>query len=173
MRRGFSVPQSLADVLEKSSKRLKFTQHVREYRLRVAWMKAVGRTIAQHAQPARITGGVLTLDVDSPVWVQELKLMAPEILSRLRRYPAGRSVDKIRFRIGTVEPIEMLSPELPERLSGVELDPDTLIQLDRLCAPVADSDLRGIIRRVVEKDAKLRRLREIEGPAEAARRGKE
>lgn len=169
----FSVPQSLANVLEKSSKRLRFTQHIREYRLRMAWMKAVGRTIAHHAQPARFTRRVLTVNVESSVWVQELKLMAPEILSRLRRHPAGRAVDKIRFQIGTIEPMEKLSPELPERLSKVKLEPEALIQLDQLCAPVVDPDLRSIIRRVVEKDARLRRLRDIEGPAEAAIRDKE
>jgi hypothetical protein len=156
-------PQSLADILEKSSKRLRFAQGVREYRLRIAWTQTVGPTIAQQAQPARFARGVLTVAVKNSVWLQELQLMAPEILARLRRHPIGRAVDKIRLRIGKVEPPEKPNPALLERLSKVELEKETLLQIDRLCAVVVDSDLRSVIRRVAEKDARLRRLREIEG----------
>jgi hypothetical protein len=88
--------------------------------------------------------------------------MVPEILARLRRHPIGRAVDKIRLRIGNVEPPERPNPAFPNRLSQVELEEEALLQIDRLCAVVVDSDLRSVIRRVAEKDARLRRLREIE-----------
>ena len=166
MERIWSVPLPIAAILEKSSKSLKFAQGVLEYRLRLAWTQVVGPTIAQQAQPARFSRGVLTVAVKSSVWIQELQLMVPEILPRLRRLPAGRSVNKIRLRIGKVEPPEKSFQEFPKRLSNVELETEALSQLDQLCASVADEELRSIIRRVAEKDARLRRLREKENRAD-------
>jgi len=172
MKRSDALPQSLADILEKSSKRFKFSQGVREYRLRKAWTRAVGPAIAQQAQPVRFARGVLTVAVRSSVWLQELQMMIPEILERIRRHPTGRAVDKIRLRIGSVEPGERPVPGLAERLSKVELDKEVLLQIDRLCATVVDLELRSIIRRVAEKDARLRRLQEIEkGPTPESRPG--
>jgi hypothetical protein len=163
MRRVKSALQPLSDILEKHSKPFRFAQGVLEYRLRLAWNQALGNTIAQQAQPLRLARGLLTVAVRSSVWVQELQMMAPEILDRLRQHRVGRAVEKIRFRIGSVEPPEKPAEDLPRLLSRVELNSEALSQLDHLCATVGDPELRSIIHRVAEKDAKLRQLREIGG----------
>jgi hypothetical protein len=159
MVRAKSALQPLRCILEKHSKPFRLAEAVREYRLHMAWNQAVGDTIAQQAQPLRLERGLLTVAVRSPVWVQELQMMAPEIMGQLRQHRVGRAVEKIRFRLGSVEPPAKPAEDTASLLAKIELDPETLSQLDRLCATVADPELRGIIRRVAEKDARLRLLR--------------
>ena len=41
------------------------------------WDGTVGAGIAKHALPESIKGGILTVTVDSPVWMHQLSMMAP------------------------------------------------------------------------------------------------
>jgi hypothetical protein len=66
------------------------------------WRSAVGARIADRARPLRIDGKTLTVQAATAVWVQELTFLAPAILERLSA--AGLHVEKIRFRVGPIEP---------------------------------------------------------------------
>src|ERR1039457_491798 len=63
---------------------------------RESWRQILGDRIAQRSKPEFIQGNTLTVTVVSSVWAQELSLLGPEILQRLRR--AGFSIDELRWR---------------------------------------------------------------------------
>jgi predicted nucleic acid-binding Zn ribbon protein len=48
-----------------------------------AWPDLVGEGVAAHARPGSIRGGVLTVLVDGPAWVTELKWLENELVDRL------------------------------------------------------------------------------------------
>lgn len=79
-----------------------------EYRAVSAWAATVGPVVAAHAQATSIQDGVLFVEVDSSVWLQELGLLRESIIERLnaglgspcvrrivlgaKRTPPGRAV---------------------------------------------------------------------------------
>ncbi len=52
-------------------------------KLLAAWDKTVGAGIAKHALPESIKGGILTVTVDSPVWMHQLSMMAPGLIEKI------------------------------------------------------------------------------------------
>lgn len=65
-----------------------FSKRMREAEALVRWDTAVGPVIAKHARAVRIQDGVLWVEVDHPIWRQELHLRRRQILENLNR-PAG------------------------------------------------------------------------------------
>jgi predicted nucleic acid-binding Zn ribbon protein len=62
-----------------------------------AWDSAVGERIAKVARPVRLSGGVVTVSVESPVWSQQLAMMAPSIVSALNEAIGKDTVRELRF----------------------------------------------------------------------------
>ena len=67
------------------------------------WKDAVGGAIAAHAHPAWIKQGLLRVDVMEPIWLQELAYMEEDIRAKVNLKMGRRAVEKIEFRLGTVE----------------------------------------------------------------------
>jgi hypothetical protein len=64
---------------------------------RELWTHVVGYRIAERAQPVQAQAGVLTIQVASAVWAQELSLLSSDILQRLKK--AGFDFKSLRFRV--------------------------------------------------------------------------
>lgn len=61
------------------------------------WDGSVGERIALAARPRRLKDGILTVDVSSPVWAQELALLAPTIVEALNADLGRETVRELRF----------------------------------------------------------------------------
>ena len=77
------------------------------------WSLSVGERIAARAEPAELRQGVLLVRVASSIWAQELSLLGPSILERLREH--GVVVDALRFGVGQVTPREPAGRKLEPR----------------------------------------------------------
>ncbi len=64
------------------------------------WEEMVGEHVAAHCRPLGIRGGVLELEVDSPVWSQQLQLRKPELLAALKRNFGSDAPQELRFQVG-------------------------------------------------------------------------
>ncbi|MDB4943833.1 MAG: Zn-ribbon-containing RNA-binding protein [Labilithrix sp.] len=106
-----------------------------------AWKIAVGPRIADRAQPVSLERGVLLVKVTSSVWANELQMLAPELVARLR--VRGYGVDQLRFRVGPLD-----SPERPPERRATRIVPPP-VQLDdhlkEMIAMVPDPALAAII----------------------------
>lgn len=67
-----------------------------------AWERAVGRTIAAHAQPAGLRRGELLVASPDAVWRQELSLLAPDIKNKVNAALGRDVVARVRIVAGTV-----------------------------------------------------------------------
>lgn len=105
------------------------------------WREIVGLRVADRARPVKLVGGVLTVRAASHAWANELTLLAPAILERLRerRY----AVDSIRFRVGAVDPW----PRPPERRTSRKIPPPAPLPKDltEQLRQVDDDELREAI----------------------------
>ena len=61
------------------------------------WRQCVGDRIAQVARPKRLAGGTLNVAVASPVWSQQLLMMAPELIQTINDALGKEMVCELRF----------------------------------------------------------------------------
>jgi predicted nucleic acid-binding Zn ribbon protein len=67
------------------------------------WDALVGAEIAAHCHPVSLCDGILTISADSTAWATQLRLLAPQVLARLRRELGAAAVARIVVR-GPVAP---------------------------------------------------------------------
>lgn len=72
----------------------------RAHQIGAIWEEAVGPRVAVHCRPIGLRGEVLELEVDSPVWSQQLQLRKPELLAALERALGAGAPRELRFQVG-------------------------------------------------------------------------
>jgi predicted nucleic acid-binding Zn ribbon protein len=72
----------------------------RAHRIGAHWSEVVGAQVAAHCRPLGLRGDVLEVEVDSPIWSQELQLRKPELLGALARRLADDAPRELRFQVG-------------------------------------------------------------------------
>lgn len=69
-------------------------------RISERWEAVVGAHAAPHVRPAAIRGQTFEVEADSSVWVQTLRLRAPEILAKLAAELGPQAPRELWIRIG-------------------------------------------------------------------------
>lgn len=115
------------------------------------WDGTVGAGIAKHALPESIKGGILTVTVDSPVWMHQLSMMAPGLIEKINTVMGADAVADIKFRSGKLErpdasPVKR-EKFIPEKRN---LRPDERRDIEESLANISDKDLREKARRLLE-----------------------
>lgn len=112
-------------------------------RVRDLWPALVGDILAQHAQPVRIKQATLEVLCDSPAFVQQVELFAPELLPRINQACRLR-LKRIDARFGYAKAAEPVYRP-PRRTSWkLDLDPADV-------ARVKSPELRAILEDMLGK----------------------
>jgi len=94
------IGKILADVVRD----LGLSKKLSEQRAVVEWSDIVGRRVAEHARAVRVDNGKLFVEVDSPVWSQELTLMKRDILRQINDRLGRKAIDDIHYVLGGARP---------------------------------------------------------------------
>lgn len=114
--------------------------------LRKDWASIVGKGIAHHSLPGSIRNGCLTVNVDDPIWINELTLQKDTIRENIAAHYGDRDISKlfqtIRFRIG-----EIIN-EIPAGEKPVEMrvDGETMKKIEKSVGTVEDPELRAALK---------------------------
>lgn len=128
-----------------------------EYRVFSRWKEVAGQAIARHAEPRALRGGKLVLIVDSPAWMQQLSLMKPELIEKLNSNLGGKTIRDITLKLGEVEPPrDQPSEEGPAKVALTAEERD---RIEQHLHDAGDSDIREMVRRVMERDFLSRKTR--------------
>jgi len=73
------------------------------------WTEVVGDSVARHAEPTSLRGGVLRVRTDSPAWATEIGYLVDEIRARANEIAGRELVREIRVWTSNV-PIAHRSP---------------------------------------------------------------
>lgn len=134
---------------------------IEQHQVWMIWDKVVGAQIAAHARPASIRNNVLEVRVDHAVWMQQLQLMKPQILAKINRELNCPPIDSMYLRRKPPEPLLRKEPQpdlvLPE-LSTMEI-----LRAERLVETIRDENVRSAMLRLLCKQMRLDKLREIKG----------
>ena len=88
------------DVMEIVRTRLESPEARIRSRVVAEWNAAVGATVAAHSVPGSLRHGVLTLDVDSSAWLNEISRMhSRAILEGIRRRLGPSIVTRLAYRV--------------------------------------------------------------------------
>jgi hypothetical protein len=116
-------------------------------RIRECWGIVAGEQIAAHAYPDDIDFKTLLINVDDPIWINELTLLRGEIFAGLHnRIPSLKMhADKIRFRNGKVVKPEK---QKPVRKKAIPAPPPEIInEIDENLKVIEDPELKKALRR--------------------------
>ncbi len=129
----------MEDVLARAGE-ARFAKHKLPISVR-EWRLAVGARIADRTRPVSLEKGVLVVRVATSAWANELQMLAPELVARLRI--RGYAIDNLRFRVGSLDIIE----KPPERRIARKVPPPVPLgpELAKDVAGVPDDELRDII----------------------------
>ncbi len=140
-RKNLVAPEPMEDLLDRAGED-RFARRRSPIPMR-EWKQAVGPRIADRAHPLLLERGVLLVKVTTSVWANELQMLAPELVARLKL--RGYGVETLRFRVGPLD----LPERPPERRAyrkvpaPVPLEPELRASI----AQVPDADLRAVIER--------------------------
>lgn len=90
--------KSLGKIIEKFLKNYGYAGIVKEHYVLANWEKIVGAEVASHTRPIRFDFGRLYVEVDSPVWRNELSFEKERILERIKEAVEGIEIEEIVFR---------------------------------------------------------------------------
>jgi hypothetical protein len=116
--------------------------------LRKDWARIVGEGIAHHSLPAHVRNDCLTVNVDDPIWIQELTLQKDSIRENILDYFRNPDFEKLfhslKFRTGDIA-VNVPEPERSDE--KLLLDKETLLKIDQSVSGIEDKDLRLALRK--------------------------
>jgi predicted nucleic acid-binding Zn ribbon protein len=133
-------PEPLSVAMQPLIERLDREGHFGIVRLVKAWPEIVGEQIARRTEIASLKFHAATVKVSGAMWIQELSLMAPQILERIRAHLGDEVVRELRFVRGGI------SRRKPPRLRTVARAPRHAIELPEL----KDPELRRAFESLIE-----------------------
>jgi hypothetical protein len=146
--------ERLADVLDKSLKRLDLTLKLDAYGVWPIWNEVVGTAIARNAQPEKIRNGTLFVKVSSPVWMQQLQFMKELIAEKLNQRLKGEVVKNIFFMVGRLdEPETHLGADARAQDSGAPVQPVREVN-DEFLQSIEDPEIRDAFKRLLKSFAR-------------------
>lgn len=101
-----SAPQSIADVLKNTLKKMQIDQPMKKYSIWNYWEEIVGSHVASKAQPLRIQDKTLVVGVISHTWMTELTHMKTMILQKIQEKIEKCPIQNIRFELESAQRIK-------------------------------------------------------------------
>lgn len=76
-------PESVGDILAKIAKTTKLGRQIEEAHIWAWWPDIAGPVLAEHGRPHAIHEGLLTIEVDSTVWMNKFAYHKWDLLKRI------------------------------------------------------------------------------------------
>ena len=141
-----SRPERIGELLRERFHALGWEQRLREEDVLAGWAAAVGPRIAAHARPSHIDNHRLTVVTESPVWTQQLALMAPDLLRCIARHFGPGVVAALYFVTGRIDP----PPEPAAASASAPAVPVAIpASLDTDLAAIPDLEVRESVRGLI------------------------
>ena len=98
-----SQPFSIKDVLPNVLSSLGIKKGIERQRAIFVWGKVVGRDIRRHTKPRYVRGKKIWVDVDDPIWIQQLSFLKSKILKKLNTELGEEHIVDIIFKLKSAD----------------------------------------------------------------------
>ena len=127
------------------------------------WDQLVGEQIAQRARPLRLRQNVLEVQVDHPVWMQQLQMLKPKILEKIQQQIPKAGITDIYLRKSNNP---QLAPRTapknsnqPPEWKSIELSAEEKNRMEAELNKLQDEDLREEMSRLFTLQKQLNKGR--------------
>jgi len=93
-------PEEISAVLQEVIRQKGWDDRLRGAMLFQRWDQVVGAELAQHCQPVRLAGGVLTVAASSPQWATQLRYMTAQLQLNVNQALGEPLVDSVHITVG-------------------------------------------------------------------------
>ena len=90
--------EQVGSLLKQILKQPGFGEQITRHQAWLVWDQLVGEQIAARARPLRLRKGILEVQVDHPVWMQQLQLMKPQLLEKITSKIPNAGITDIHLR---------------------------------------------------------------------------
>lgn len=117
---------------------------VRLAEIRKNWHSLFHKPLSYHASPSKLTDGELLLNVESPVWLQQLSFFKDDIISRLSAF----GIKSVRFRLGSVS---LKGQREARSRRSKPLTDEARVYIEDTISAVDDEALKASMKKAMEK----------------------
>lgn len=114
--------------------------------IRREWPAIFSEPLSMHMQPSSLKDNELIINVDSPVWLQQISFFRDDITGKLNRF----NIKSVRFRLGRLAAPKTSRPYYPP-VRKKEMSNEDKLFIDDTVSEVADPGLQERIKAVMEK----------------------
>jgi hypothetical protein len=118
------------------------------------WDALFSQPLCSHMSPCKVSNGEILLNVDSPVWLQELQYHKEKILGKLRSY----GITSMRFKIGRVSRSTSRKKK-DEKPRFKTLTPEEISLVEETAAQVDDKELRETLQKAMKRSLSARKVK--------------
>lgn len=146
--------KKVGSLLSSIFKTLGIEDKIRLNSMQEEWHRLFNEPLSLHTYPVDIKEGELTINVDSPAWLGQLKFFKQDIIKKLQAY----NVISVKFKHGRVYQKRVKSSELrvqSEKNSKTRnsklLTHSELVWINETVSTVSDDKLKENIKKAIEK----------------------
>ncbi|MEW6162101.1 MAG: DUF721 domain-containing protein [Nitrospirota bacterium] len=119
------------------------------------WHNLFNEPLSSHMSPCKLSGGEILLNIDSPVWLQELNFYKEGIIKKLSPY----GVRDVRFRLRTLMTSMSRGRVSTKEMSNIKcqmskikpLTTDELSFIEDVVSPISNDELKETVQRAIKK----------------------
>ncbi len=141
-----------------------FGEQITRHQAWLVWDQLVGEQIAARARPLKLRKGVLEVQVDHPVWMQQLQMMKPQILEKISAVIPNAGITDIYLRqtrgAQTYRPVKNRQTAEPPPWTKIELTDGEKVSIEEKLSSIKNSDLKNEMRRLFTRQKQLDKDRE-------------
>ncbi len=124
------------------------------------WDQLVGEQIAEHARPLRLRKGVLEVQVDHPVWMQQLQMLKPQIMEKITAKIPDAGITDIYLRQTNNQQTyrqRKKTANVPPPWTKTELTDAEKDSIETELTPIDNSELKDELRKLFTRQKQLDR----------------
>ncbi|MCF6267650.1 MAG: DUF721 domain-containing protein [Desulfuromusa sp.] len=141
-----------------------FGEQITRHQAWLVWDQLVGEQIAARARPLKLRKGVLEIQVDHPVWMQQLQMMKLQILEKINAKIPNAGITDIYLRqtrsSQTHQPLKIQQTPEPPAWTKIELTDAEKKLIEEELSPVKNSELKHEMRELFTRQKQLDKVRE-------------
>ena len=151
-----NFPSPISKILERVFKKLSLKQKIEELKVLNSWREVVGEKIYKHSRPLSIKKGLVFVKVDNSGWLAELTYLKEKIISEFNKREGEEIIKDIYFRLGNIKNKRKFYSASSKM---VKLSREEEEKINSSLNKIKNNSLRGVLKRILEKDAKLKKTR--------------
>ena len=132
-----------------------YNDRLPRYQAWLIWDKIVGEQIAKRARPLRIRDKILEVQVDHPVWMQQLQMLKPQILRKLHAELPNCDIEDIYLRRGTPQPAQQVTEVARIEWQKEKLSDTELAEVEQSLTGLKDGEVKDEMRRLFVRQKQL------------------